>query len=293
MIPKRSFARDVLTVPALGLGAGNLGDPALSDDDVDRLLSGAIELGVTLIDTAPSYGTSEERIGRLLRGRRDRVVLSTKVGYGVPGVKDWTADAVRLGVDRALIRLRTDWIDIVHLHSCPADVLEAGDVPAALVRAVQDGKIRVAAYAGDAHALYVATRLPGLGSVQASLSVCDRSNLPTLRLAAEGGLGTIGKRVLANAPWRHASQPQRADEAVYWSRWHSLALQLDGAEPADVALRWVVHHGGVGCALVGTRSVSRLESAARAVLAGPLPEALLAHLDARYEQVGRSWAPVT
>src|SRR5262245_30575932 len=98
----RPFGLTGLAVSALGLGAGSLGDPRLSDSDAERLIDAALDLGVTLIDTARSYGASEERIGRALRGQRRRAVLSTKVGYGVEGARDWTAEAVSRGIDEAL-----------------------------------------------------------------------------------------------------------------------------------------------------------------------------------------------
>ena len=81
--------------------------------------------------------------------RRDEFVLSTKVGYGIPGYDDWTGPVIAAGVDAALGRLRTDRIDVVHLHSCPLDVLERGEVVAALQATVTAGKVRVAAYSGD------------------------------------------------------------------------------------------------------------------------------------------------
>ena len=115
-LPVRPFGRSGLSVSVLGLGAGQIGAAELADRDVEALLRATVELGVTLIDTARSYGLSEERIGRFLAPVRDHVVLSTKVGYGVDGVPDWTGECVRLGVDRALTLLATDRIDIVHLH---------------------------------------------------------------------------------------------------------------------------------------------------------------------------------
>src|SRR3954453_2251217 len=146
---RRPFGRTGLTVPVLGFGAGHVGDPALDEAEVGRLLHGALDLGVNLIDTARSYGLSEERIGRHLAGRRDEFVLSTKVGYGIPGYDDWTGPVIAAGVDAALGRLRTDRIDIVHFHSCPLAVLERGEVIAALQAAVAAGKVRVAAYSGE------------------------------------------------------------------------------------------------------------------------------------------------
>ena len=77
---RRPFGDTGLTVPVLGFGAGGIGDPALSERDAETLLNSVLDLGVGLIDTARSYGLSEERIGRHLARRRGDFVLSTKVG---------------------------------------------------------------------------------------------------------------------------------------------------------------------------------------------------------------------
>src|SRR4051812_13673646 len=124
----RAFGDTGLTVSALGFGGGHIGDPATPEPEVERLLNEVLDAGVTLIDTARGYGASEERIGRHLSGRRSEVVLSTKVGYGIPGYEDWTGPCVAAGVDEALRLMRTDRIDVVHLHSCPLEVLERGEV---------------------------------------------------------------------------------------------------------------------------------------------------------------------
>ena len=83
---RRPFGRTGLDVPALGFGAMQVGDPRLPEAAAARLLNHALDLGLALVDTARSYGVSEERIGRHLAHRRDEFVLSTKVGYGVDGI---------------------------------------------------------------------------------------------------------------------------------------------------------------------------------------------------------------
>src|SRR5437762_4467927 len=117
----RALGGTGVIVSALGLGAGPVGE--LSEMEAAALLGGALDLGVSLIDTARSYGASEERIGRHLAHRRGEFVLSTKCGYGIEGVPDWTGECIDRGVDEALRRLRTDRVDVMHLHSCPLDVL--------------------------------------------------------------------------------------------------------------------------------------------------------------------------
>ena len=88
-VEQRPFGATGLTVSAIGLGAGQVGERDVDGARAERLLRGAFDLGVTLVDTALSYGSSEERIGRHLADRRDVFVLSSKGGSGVDGHEDW------------------------------------------------------------------------------------------------------------------------------------------------------------------------------------------------------------
>ncbi len=291
----RAFGRTGLLVSPLGLGAGEIGDAALDERDVEALLRTAVELGVTLIDTARSYGLSEDRIGRYLAPVRDRMVLSTKVGYGVDGVADWTGECVRLGVDRALGKLATDRIDIVHLHSCPIDVLERGDVIAALHDARRAGKLRCAAYSGDNEALAWAAASGQFDSLQLSWNLCDQRAAAVIAQAHQAGLGVIAKRPLANAPWRFAERPVGHEAELYWVRWKQLAIDRygpggSGELPWDeLAVRFGAHAPGVSSAIAGTSSIAHLRHNADLVARGALPPAVVAAVCARFEAVGADW----
>lgn len=276
----------------VGLGAGSLGGNDVTQADVDRLIHGALDLGVNLIDTAPSYGESEVRIGRAIAGRSSGLILSTKVGYGVDGCEDWTGPCITAGVDRARTRLGVDVIDLVHLHSCPAETLQDGEVVDALVGAAESEAIRVPAYSGDGHALWVAIESGAFGAVQSTVSLVDRHNRPTLAVARERGLGVLAKRALANAPWRHRGAPEPDDQAENWRRWRALALDLNDTSPMQAALRWVAHHTEAHCVLVGTRRPEHLRAAVEAVEAGPLPDDLLAHVADRWAAEGTTWSPL-
>lgn len=283
-----------LEVPALGLGGGPLGDPALCDADADRLVRTAVEAGVTLVDTAPSYGESERRLGTVLAaGLRDRVVLSTKLGYGVPGVDDWTGPCIRAGVEQALGRLRTDRLDIAHLHSCPPEVLERGEVVAALLDAVAAGKVRVAAYSGDGDALARAVASRAFGCVQLSLNPWDQAALdaalPTCRHA---GIGVLAKRSLGNAVWDASGSADAPDLAEYRRRFRALGLDPEGLGWAELAVRFAAYQPGVSCALVGTRRPERLIEATAAVARGPLPPEVERRIRAAWRREGAGWRGV-
>ena len=253
----RALGRTGITVSELGLGAGPLGDPAVLDDAAaERLIHGALDLGVTLIDTAPSYGRSEERIGLALRGRRHRAVVSTKLGYGVPHVRDWTGNSILGGIELALARLKTSWIDIVHLHSCPLEVLQQTDVVEALGNLVRAGKVRVAAYSGDNEPLRWAIESGRFGCVQCSVNVCDQRALDVaIPQATERGVGVLAKRPLANGVWRDAARPESPDRAAYWDRLQAMQVTLT----AEQALAFVKAQP-VSSILVGTTNLEHLRA---------------------------------
>ena len=285
----RPFGRTGLSVSALGLGAGEIGAATLDELEVEALLRTAIDCGVTLIDTARSYGLSEERIGRFLAPVRDAAVLSTKVGYGVDGVADWTGECVRRGIDRALGLLATDRIDIVHLHSCPIDVLERGDVVIALHDAKRAGKIRCAAYSGDNEALAWAAASGQFDSLQLSWNLCDQRAAAVIERAHQAGLGVIAKRPLANAPWRFERRPDGQEAEQYWVRWQELQLDRGELPWDEFAVRFAAYFPGVSSAIVGTRQIAHLCHNAALVARGALPEPVVAAVRARFQEVGPTW----
>lgn len=284
------FGATGLATSALGLGAGQIGNAEQDEATVGRLLGVALDLGITLIDTARGYGLSEERIGRHLAHRRAEFVLSTKIGYGVDGFADWTGPCITAGIEAALQRLQTDHLDIVHLHSCPLDVLQNDEVIEALLKAKNAGKLRVAAYSGENAELAWAIASDHFGSIECSVNLFDqRSLLNDLPVAAAQGLGVIAKRPLGNAPWRYATQPHGDYAETYWLRAQTLAYDTAGMGWDELALRFTAFAPGVSSAIVGTTSLDNLKRNARLAEAGPLPADVVERLRARFQAVGAEW----
>lgn len=286
-VEKRPLGRTGISAGPVGLGAGRIGEASFGEREVEALLRGALDLGVSLIDTAPSYGLSEERIGRYLADRRDDFILSTKLGYGIEGVEDWTGHCIAKGVDRALRVLRTEVLDVAHLHSCPRWVLERGEVVMALSRAVQEGKVRVAGYSGEGDALEWAVRSGYFGVVQASVSLCDPGAARGILAEARGrGIGVLAKRPLAGAPWRGRPGTDEATR-VYAARWKALALPIPPGEELAFALKFCQENADV--ALIGTQRIAALEEATQLVSQGPLDEGWRGLIEATITARGRGW----
>jgi aryl-alcohol dehydrogenase-like predicted oxidoreductase len=145
----RRLGNSGLAVSVVGLGTNNLG-MKLDMAGSREVVHAALDEGITLFDTSDSYGASEERLGELLEGRRDDVVLATKFGSdvrrrGLSNGEDWGARGarryIRRAVESSLRRLRTDWIDLYQMHRPdPATPIE--ETLSALDDLVHEGKVR-------------------------------------------------------------------------------------------------------------------------------------------------------
>lgn len=118
-----------------------------SDDDILNLLACAKDLGINLLDTAPAYGVSEERLGQLIKQQRHDWVLASKAGEEfVDGVShfDFSSSAIRASVDRSLRRLHTDYLDVLLIHSDGEDekIIYDHEVFSVLEDLYSQGKIR-------------------------------------------------------------------------------------------------------------------------------------------------------
>jgi aryl-alcohol dehydrogenase-like predicted oxidoreductase len=145
----RRLGSSGLVVSVVGLGTNNLG-MKLDMDGSREVVDAAFDQGITLFDTADSYGASEERLGELLQGRRDDIVLATKFGsdagrLGNGNGADWGARGSRRyvikAVEASLRRLRTDWIDLYQIHR-PDPETPIEETLSALDDLVHAGKVR-------------------------------------------------------------------------------------------------------------------------------------------------------
>ena len=286
---KRNFGNSGLQVSALGFGAGHIGGNELTEDEVSRLLNSVLDLGINLIDTARGYGLSEERIGKYISHRRNEFVLSTKVGYGIPGYNDWSYDCILAGVEEALRIMKTDYIDIVHLHSCPLGTLEYGEVINALNKTVEVGKVRVAAYSGENEALKFAVDSGAFGSIQTSINITDQRNLDTILPAAkEKGIGVIAKRPLANIPWRFSERPYGEYCEEYWVRWKEMNLDL-GIDWNEAALRFAAYTYGVDSCIAGTSNINHFKNNLEILGKGPLPKGIYNQIRESFKSHDNNW----
>ena len=292
-LEKRDFGNTGIKIYPLGFGAGHIGANELTENEASNILNSVLDLGINLIDTARGYGLSEERIGKYISHRRKEFVLSTKVGYGIPGYNDWTYDCIIAGVDQALKLMKTDYIDIIHLHSCPIGTLQYGEVINALLKTVEAGKVRVAAYSGENYELDFSISSGKFRSIETSVNIAEQYHLDNLlQEAMSKGMGVIAKRPLANVPWRFEQQPYGDYSEQYWLRWKKMSMDLGISNVKDwneIALRFVVFTDVVDCAIVGTSNIAHLKENIKMIVKGPLPKEIYYKIRTAFKKNNDNW----
>ena len=283
----RQYGKTDMQVSVLGFGGAEIGFEKATPETVAQMLGSSLDAGLNVIDTAECYMASEELIGEAVSGRRDEFYLFTKCGHPErPGVDDWRPKSLARSIERSLQRLRTDRVDLVHLHSCTERKLRKGDVIEALERAREKGQTRYIGYSGDGAAAKYAIECGAFDSLQTSVNIADQEALElTLPLALQRGMGVIAKRPIANAAWRYAARPEEQYHVTYWERLQKLRYDFLSGPPQQAvgtALRFTLSVPGVCTAIVGTKNPQRWRENAALLDAGPLPAE-------EFEAIRRRW----
>jgi aryl-alcohol dehydrogenase-like predicted oxidoreductase len=281
-------------VGAIGLGCMGMTWAYTTGDRDDArsaaVIHRAIDVGMTLIDTADVYGpfTNEKLVGRALSGRRDEVVLATKVGLVVEDIetlriaRDGRPEHVRDGIDASLRRLQTDHVDLYQLHRVDENV-PVEETWGAMAEVVAAGKARAIGMSeATVEQLERAHAIHPVASVQSELSIWTRDRLddvlpwcrehdvafiPFAPLGRGYLTGTITSDAFDDRDFR-ARNPRftraalQANMAIV-ERVRSVAERL-GASAAQVALAWVLAQDERIVPIPGTTKVERVEENAGA-----------------------------
>jgi pyridoxine 4-dehydrogenase len=258
-----------LTVNRLGYGAMHLtgpgmwGDPADPDNAI-ALLRRAVELGVTFIDTADSYGpgSNERIIRRALHPYPDELVICTKGGLLRSGPTDWNHEGdpyivplgrpeyLRQQVEVSLCNLRLDCIDLYQLHSIDPTVPVA-DQFGELVALQQQGKIRHIGVSGQpevtATELEEIRKYADIVAVENLFNIADRAGAETLPYAEDNGIAFIPWFPLGHGGLVGPDSPLNPIAARF------------GATPSQLALSWLLHVSPNTVLIPGTTSIAHLE----------------------------------
>jgi len=292
---KRRLGQSTLEVSVIGLGGNNFGG-RIDFDAAERVVHGAIELGINLIDTADSYGNrggSEEALGRILGQKRKQIVLATK--FGMP-----MDDSGKLGgasrayvmqaAEASLKRLKTEWIDLYQLHQPdPRTLIE--ETLRALDDLVRQGKVRFigcsnlpARQLDEAHAVARRQRLAAFVSAQDEYSLLvrdvERELIPALKAHGMGllpyfplasGLLTGKYRRAAALPAgsrlaKNAGLASRFINERNWRVAEELTALADrrGHSMLGLAFGWLLREPTVASVIAGATSPEQIEQNVRA-----------------------------
>ena len=295
---KRAFGKTDMQVSVLGFGGAEIGFENASQHVVRELLTAAIDQGLNVIDTAECYVGSEELIGNAVGSRRKDFYLFSKCGHGQNTKGEWSKAEIAKSIDRSLHRLKTDYLDLIQLHSCGLDILKKGECIEALQEAKQAGKVRYIGYSGDGADAQYAVDSKLFDALQISVNIADQEPLENvLEAARTQGMGVIAKRPIANAAWKSKSKPTNSYHVPYWERLQKLKFDFlgrDASEAVSTALRFTLTVPGVDVAIVGTTKPGRWRENADLVAKGQLSTDEFASIRSRWsEQVQPDWVGQT
>lgn len=304
----KKLGKSGIEVSALGMGCWAIGGPFSWDgnpvgwgrvDDAEslRAVQRALELGVTLFDTAAVYGCghSERSLGQALKGHRAEVVITTKFGIDFDEAKrevigvnmDITPDYVRASCEASLKRLGTDYLDVLQLHPAEYETARAHEVRDVLEGLVKEGLIRtygwsithtegVEIFAEGEHCTVTQNQLHVLDDQPEFLAVCERLNVAwlcrgPLAMGLLTGKYSQGSKV-GEDDMRGGWDTTSGAEATQLKQLAELRelLTQDGRSLAQGALGWVLARSALTIPIPGFKSVEQVEENAGTLAVGPL-----------------------
>jgi len=294
----RILGRTGLSVSALALGTvelgldyginapGHFGRP--SEAAASALIDGALAAGINLLDTARGYGESEAVLGRLLRGRRDQIVLATKANAHLPNGTVPSGKALQqhlvAQLEESLRLLQTETVDIWQIHNVDEQVLAEKETVAETFAAMQAaGKIRWSGGSFYGAALpEQALRDDLFDMIQVTYSIFDQRVIDrVLPLAKAQNVGVLVRSVLLKGALTERAEhlPEHLSELRTRSRHFRQLVQEQAPQltAAQAALAFALANDAIGSVLVGMRTVDELADNVPAISAD-LSATLLAAL---------------
>lgn len=274
----RRLGRSDMEISAISLGCWVMGKEWWGDaDDAESIsaIHAAIHLGVNFIDTAPAYGAghSEEVVGKALEGRRDKVYIATKVGWG-----DLDPQKLPGALEASLRRLRTDYVDLYQIH-WPHETIPTVDSMAVIKRLQEQGKVRYIGVSNfNVQQMKDALSVARIESLQPPYNLFWRHiEKEILPFCVENEIGVIAYSPLAQGllTGKFTKDTKFSENDI---RSHALLFQGDvfatavdavevmkpiarkyGKTVGQLALNWLLSQKGVTSAIVGARRPSQVQ----------------------------------
>ena len=285
-----------MVVTKLGFGALELRDVQadggrLPDErHAEKLLNAVLDAGINFIDTARSYGRSEEFIGRYISHRRSEYFLATKCGRrwrdDPPGGSELSRAAMVDSLDRSLALMATDHVDVLQLQGGTVEQAEQYGCVETLRDLQAQGKTRFIGVSATLPDLDRYIDMDIFDAFQIVYSALEPEHEPSITRAAEHGAGTIIRGgATKGAPVRETGRG--GEFPTVRGRWESSSLStlLSGRDPVETLLRYAVGHPSAHTFIVGTQDLRHLRANVAAVEKGPLDAELQSAIRARVAKV--------
>ncbi|HUX85816.1 MAG TPA: aldo/keto reductase [Chloroflexota bacterium] len=277
----RVFGRTGFEVSTVSMGSNRLGDPGADPAQWPPIVERALAFGVNFFDTSNSYnqGRSEAILGEVLSAHPARTYVSTKVGIPVEtndtAHKDFSARSILEEVENSLRRLRRESIDLYMLHSPTVRLLETVDWATAIDKLKAQGKVRFFGISTQDHASGITAIEHGADFLQIEYHILDWSaETELLPLAQRENVGIMVRMPLARGlltgkfpagqPIPPEQQWRRPTGDLLQTRLQRIEqlrfLERAGQTLAQAAIRFVLSHPAVHCAIPGARTVAQLEA---------------------------------
>jgi aryl-alcohol dehydrogenase-like predicted oxidoreductase len=319
----RKLGRTGWKVSTISFGAWGIGGDTwgkTDDDESMRTLHKAVDLGVNFIDTADVYGDghSERLVGRLLRERSEPIIVATKAGRRLPKqtVEGYNRENLTSFVERSLVNLGVDAIDLLQLHCPPSEVYERSDVFGILDDLVAVGKLKH--YGVSVELVDDAIRALAFERVQSVQIIFNMFRLKPAEnffaQAAAHRVGILARVPLASglltgklnaqsqfAPTDHRSFNRHGEAFDQGETFSGVPLDLGfaaveelrplvphDATMAQLALRWILMHPAVTCAIPGGKTVRQIEDNVRAAELPALPASAMEKVQDVYDRYLRA-----
>ena len=303
---KSTLGNTGLEISQLGIGLAEIGRLELDDNGLKQaglLLNTALDLGINFFDTAECYDNSETIVGKVVKDRRQEYILATKCGhliedYGGDEYANWSKDGIQTSIERSLLRLQTDYVDLIQLHSPLLDILKKGEAIEELEKLKKEGKTRFIGCSGDNDVALWAAKCGVFDTIQTSFNITDQlARKQLFQYTKQHKLGLIAKRPIANAAWGAVTSPSEyANE--YFERAKTL-LKLGPVvdSPDDrfeLSIGFVLGHEEINTAIIGTTNSEHLIENVKIIENElPISNSTILDLHRRFDNEGKNWKQLT
>ena len=298
-LTKKTLGRTGLEVTQLGFGAMEVrgkriwGGRPCTDDQAGAILTAVVDSGINFIDTANDYGKSEMYIGQYLSSQRDKFYLATKAGCHMQYAGDhdetphvWTRENIMRNIADSLMKMRTDYVDILQFHNPAVEIVEENGLIDILKELKAAGAIRFLGCSSTSPHLATYIEWGVFDVFQIPYSALERQHENLITKAAEAGAGIIIRGGVARGePGSGRGAQDR------WAKFEKAGLDElieEGESRTGFLLRFTLTHPHCDTTIVGTLNPAHLAENIAEANKGPLPADVYAEAKKRLDAIGES-----